>query len=452
MVCKPIDENIFRRYLMLCRLTRVTLQCMNDLVARYIAENIPLSKSDKILIGLSGGADSVALLLIMNSLGYYCEAAHCNFNLRGDESDADEMFVVSLCERLNVKLHKVSFDTVGYAERNKQSIEMAARELRYQWFEEIRSSNNLDYVAVAHHKDDSVETVLLNLVRGTGIAGLAGIKPVNGRIIRPLLCMTRDEVLKYLDCEGQDYVTDSTNNEDEYARNKIRLSIIPMLLQINAGAKENIHRSAENVMSAFKIYNIYIDEAKKRVLRGDDICVEAIKKEPEAETLLFEILKDKGFNFQQTRNIYKSLDSQPGKVFRSDGWQVLKDRERLIISSLADVEMCCKPKFSVREVEVDDNFKIDPNKNVAYFDKDKIRGDEQVRLCVTGDWFIPFGMKGKKLVSDFLTDQKVPITEKSKQYLLCFGNDIAWVVGRRTDNRFRVDNNTKRVLIYTIVE
>lgn len=425
---------------------------MKDLVSRYIEENTPLSKSDKILIGLSGGADSVALLLIMHTLGYYCEAAHCNFNLRGDESDSDEKFVVNLCQKLKVKLHRVSFNTVGYASINKMSIEMAARELRYDWFEKVRSNNDLDYITVAHHKDDSVETVLLNLVRGTGIAGLIGIKPVNGKVIRPLLCITRYEILTYLENECQEYVTDSTNNEDEYARNKIRLNIIPMLLQVNAGARENIYRSSENLMSVYKIYSKYIQEARDKVMCGDNISISAIKREREAETVLFEILKDKGFNYQQIKNIYKSLDSHSGKVFYSSEWLVLKDRDKLMVSPLNTTAYLSKPKFKIEEVSIDLDFKINKSKNIAYFDKDKIVGDEIVRLCEKGDWFIPFGMKGKKLVSDFLTDIKLPFTEKSKQYLLCFGDDIAWVVGKRIDNRFRIDETTKRVIIYTIME
>lgn len=425
---------------------------MKELVSRYIEENIPLSNSDKVLVGLSGGADSVALLLVMNSIGYYCEAAHCNFNLRGSESDDDERFVVDLCKKLNIKLHKASFNTLSYSKTNKISIEMAARQLRYDWFEKIRLSNNLDYIAVAHHRDDNVETVLLNLIRGTGILGLAGIKPLNGRIIRPMLCVTRDEVLEYLNNLGQRYVVDSTNNEDEYVRNKIRLNVIPILSHINTAAKENIHRSSENVMSALKIYNIYVDEAKKRVMLGDDISVSAIKKENEPETILFEILKNKGFNFQQIRSIYKSLDGQSGKSFYSSDWVVLKDRDRLIVSELLDKSLCESPKFLVEEVSVEDGFVINPSNKIAYFDKDKIKGGENVRLYSKGDWFIPFGMKGKKLVSDFLTDQKVPVTEKSNQHLLCFGEDIAWVVGRRIDNRFKVDSNTKRVVVYTIIE
>lgn len=437
---------------MLFRVTRVILWHMKELVSRYIEENISLSKSDKILVGLSGGADSVALLLIMNTLGYYCEAAHCNFNLRGNESDSDEKFVVNLCQKMKVKLHRVSFDTMGYANINKISVEMSARELRYDWFEKVRSSNDLDYIAVAHHKDDSVETVLLNLIRGTGIAGLVGIKPVNGKVIRPLLCITRDEILTYLENENQEYVTDSTNNEDEYARNKIRLNIIPMLLQVNSGAKENIYRSSENLMSVSKIYKKYIQESIDRVMVGNNISINSIKKETEAETVLFEILKDKGFNNKQIKSIYSALDSHSGKTFYSSEWLVLKDRDYLMVSPLTKTESFNKPKFKIEEVSVDVGFKISKSNNVAYFDKDKIVGNEIVRLCEKGDWFIPFGMKGKKLVSDFLTDIKIPIIEKSKQYLLCFGDDIAWVVGKRTDNRFKIDEKTRQVIIYTLIE
>ena len=223
-------------------------------VARYISQKKLFMPADKILVALSGGADSVALLCLLQTLGYECEAAHCNFHLRGEESDRDETFVRQLCTKRQVPLHTVHFDTLRTAEERHISIEMAARELRYEWFEKIRTKSNANVIAVAHHQDDSVETLLLNLIRGTGINGLRGIRSKNGHIVRPLLCLDRNEIINYLNRIGQDYVTDSTNLQDEYTRNKIRLNLLPMMQEINPSVKESILNTAEHLNEASAIY------------------------------------------------------------------------------------------------------------------------------------------------------------------------------------------------------
>lgn len=232
-------------------------------VAQYIAQERLLEAGGKAIVALSGGADSVALLLLLTELGYACEAAHCNFHLRGEESDRDEQFVRHLCEKRNIALHVVHFDTTQHAANRHISIEMAARELRYQWFETLRQELGADAVAVAHHADDSVETFLLNLMRGTGINGLRGIRPRNGRIVRPLLCLTRDDLLHYLDRQGQSYVTDSTNLQDEYTRNKIRLNLLPLMQEINPSVRRSILRTAAHLDEAATLYNIGIAEARE---------------------------------------------------------------------------------------------------------------------------------------------------------------------------------------------
>ena len=219
-------------------------------VAQYINQKRLFMPTDKVIIALSGGADSVALLCLLQTLGYNCEAAHCNFHLRGKESDRDEAFVCQLCAKRQVPLHIVHFNTVRTAEERHISIEMAARELRYEWFEEIRRKSGANVIAVAHHRDDSVETLLLNLIRGTGINGLRGIRPKNGHIVRPLLCLDRKEIINYLNRTGQDYVTDSTNLQDEYTRNKIRLNLLPMMQEINPSVKESILNTAEHLASS----------------------------------------------------------------------------------------------------------------------------------------------------------------------------------------------------------
>ena len=316
-------------------------------VAQYINRKQLLRPTDKVLVALSGGADSVALLRLLQASGYDCEAAHCNFHLRGAESDRDEAFVRQLCVKQQVPLHTVHFDTARTAEERHISIEMAARELRYGWFEEIRQKINADAIAVAHHQDDSVETLLLNLIRGTGINGLRGIRPKNGHIVRPLLCLERKEIISYLNRIGQDYVTDSTNLQDEYTRNKIRLNLLPMMQEINPSVKESILKTAEHLDDAASIYNIGIEEAKLRVKTPEGISIGALRQEAAPETVLFEILHPLGFNAAQVRDICQTLDGQPGKVFATPGWRVIKDRGSLLIEP---VQEAVKPLLEIKNI------------------------------------------------------------------------------------------------------
>ena len=246
-------------------------------VNRFIEEKSLFSQKDKILVALSGGADSVALLRVLLALGYTCEAAHCNFHLRGKESDRDENFVRGLCNELNILLHVVHFDTQTYATKHRISIEMAAREMRYEWFEKLRQECDASVIAVAHHRDDSVETFLLNLIRGTGINGLKGIAPLNGHIVRPLLNVNRQDILQYLEHLHQDYVTDSTNLQDEYMRNKIRLNILPMLGELNPSVSESIAETANRLAETSLVYNKEMAEAKNRVIKRNGNNLKATK-------------------------------------------------------------------------------------------------------------------------------------------------------------------------------
>ena len=413
-------------------------------VTKYIEKEHLFSPDDKILIALSGGADSVALLYILHTAGYHCEAAHCNFHLRGKESDRDELFVRQLCERMEIHLHTIDFNTTQYATEKHISIEMAARELRYQWFEKIRKECQADVVAVAHHQDDSIETILLNLIRGTGITGLLGIRPRNGAIVRPLLCINREEIIRYLQNIGQDYVTDSTNLQDEYTRNKIRLNLLPMMQEINPSVKESILKTAEHLDDAASIYNIGIEEAKLRVKTSEGISINALKQEAASETVLFEILHPLGFNAAQVRDICRTLDGQPGKVFTTPGWRVIKDRGSLLIEP---VQEAVKPLLEIKEHPYTPDFIIPRDKATACFDADKLKHPLSLRLCKQGDSFVPFGMKGRKKVSDYLTDRKFSLLRKERQWVLCCGDDIIWLVGERADNRFRIDEKTRKVLV-----
>ena len=416
-------------------------------VKEFIEKEDLFSKQDKILVALSGGADSVALTRILITLGYHCEAAHCNFELRGEESDRDEDFVRNFCRSLNIKCHSIHFETRRYAAQQSISIEMAARELRYNWFSKICEESDCQVVAVAHHKDDSVETMLLNLIRGTGINGLLGIRPKNGNVVRPLLCASRQEVVEYLHRMNQTYVTDSTNLEDEYTRNKIRLNLLPLMEEINPSVKDGLVKTSSYLNDISKIYQQAIKESIDRIFitPEKEISIEKLMNEPAPQALLFEVLSPLGFNSTQVEEVYGSLNGQPGKRFISSQWQVVKDRELLLIERVKTAND--KPLITFEEVLLTKEFVIPKDKNTACFDANKFKGVISIRKWEKGDYFIPFGMKGKKLVSDFMTDSKFSLLKKEQQWVLSCNDQIAWLIGERTDNRFRIDDSTQKVII-----
>lgn len=413
-------------------------------VYKFIDSNSLFNEKDKVLVALSGGADSVCLLRVLLALGYQCEAAHCNFHLRGEESMRDERFVDELCKKLDVKLHKIDFDTTAYASQKRLSIEMAARKLRYDWFDKIRCESGAAVIAVAHNENDCVETFILNLVRGTGINGLKGIKPKNGFVVRPLLEKRREEIIDYLTFLKQDFVTDSTNLQDEYTRNKIRLNILPMLEQINPQASQKIADTSRRLIDVAKIYNDEIAIAKERVMVDGNISIKALQKESVPKSLLFEILYPLGFNSSQIDDIYESVKlEQSGKVFRSDKYELLRDREMLIIRDIDRSEKL--PNLHIEKFEVDSTFKVPRDKNVCYVDADKLNGEPYLRKWERGDKFVPFGMKGKKNVSDYMTDRKFSLFDKEQQLVVCCGDNIVWLVNERSDDRFKVTKDTIRV-------
>ena len=416
-------------------------------VKEFIEKEDLCSKQDKILVALSGGADSVALTRILITLGYHCEAAHCNFELRGEESDRDEDFVRNFCRSLNIKCHSIHFETRRYAAQQSISIEMAARELRYNWFSKICEESDCQVVAVAHHKDDSVETMLLNLIRGTGINGLLGIRPKNGNVVRPLLCASRQEVVAYLHRMNQTYVTDSTNLEDEYTRNKIRLNLLPLMEEINPSVKDGLVKTASYLNDISKVYQQAIKESIDRIFitPEKEISIEKLMNEPAPQALLFEVLSPLGFNSTQVEEVYGSLNGQPGKRFISSQWQVVKDRDLLLIEKVKTAND--KPQIIFEEVLFTKEFVIPKDKNTACFDANKFKGIISIRKWEKGDYFIPFGMKGKKLVSDFMTDSKFSLLKKEQQWVLSCNDQIAWLIGERTDNRFRIDDSTQKVII-----
>ena len=429
-------------------------------VKRFIDQKSLLNKDSHVLVALSGGADSVCLLLLLAKLQYKVTAVHCNFRLRGEESQRDENFVRDLCLKNGIKLYVRSFDTHQYAVQNKISIEMAARDLRYAYFEQLRNEIGADAIAVAHHRDDSVETFIMNAVRGTGIRGLGSIQPRNGYVIRPFLCVSHDEILCELQDYGQQYVTDSTNYETVYTRNKVRLDIVPLLRSLNSSASENIFTTIMNMQETLKIYNSFIEEMKRKcVSEENDACIVSmtqIRACISPISVLYEILSEKGFNRNQVCEMLDITDS--GRTFISSRDDTdnhvniaLIDRNRIIIrrKSSDDFEivgLSDYPNIKVSVVDVSD-VEINSNPRFAYIDEDKVKGHLFVRKVEPGDKFRPFGMKGFKLVNDLLTDMKVDVFQKQQQLILCDEQSVVWVVGRRSSEDYRIDSSTRKVLV-----
>lgn len=424
-------------------------------VRLFISQQRLLSERTRVVVGVSGGPDSVCLAILLQKLGYEVIVVHCNFHLRGDESMNDEKFVKDLCNRLALPYYKVDFDTENYAVQHKISIEMAARELRYTEFRNIKEKYGARAIAVGHHQDDNAETMMLNLVRGTGIKGLCGIQPRNGDIVRPLLCLTRREVLAYLQEEGVGYVTDCTNSEDIYARNKVRLKVMPLFDSINQGALQNITSTIENLNEVLKVYKKAMEEASQDCCQHKEngelhIIISKLKQLPSPISLLHEILSPLGFNKKQLKDILSSLDvevsvhtNNTGRMYEASGRRLLIDRGIIIVEGTNYF-----PTDIHKEIIPIDQLVINKSPNYAYIDADKLHSPLTMRTPKEGDSFAPFGMKGRRrLVSDFLTDLKLNRFEKEKQPLLTDGNEIVWVVNRRSSELYKVDKNTKRVLV-----
>ena len=416
-------------------------------VERYINKHKLLTPSELYIVALSGGADSVALLLLLKNAGFNVHAAHCNFRLRGAESDRDEVFCVELCHRLGVELHRVHFDTREYAELHKVSIEMSARELRYKWFEQLREDIGAAGICVAHHRDDSVETVILNMVRGTGVHGLVGIRPRNGYILRPLLCVSRDEIEGFLTSCGQKYITDSTNLEDEATRNKVRHHIIPELQQLNGKALENIQRMTERMAAVEELLDAY--KAQTIVRKEDGIAIR--KLDVLNDYLLYELLADYGFNSAQASQICDSMRADSvGSVFSSADYDLLVDRECLLVEPhLEPMKPFVIPETGTyildekHKIRVESGaFEVSKDPLVATLDASKVHFPLTVRRAEEGDWMVPFGMSGRKLLSDMMTDLKKSIFDKRKQIVVTDNQGIIiWAVGLRVSQNVAILSN-----------
>lgn len=430
---------------------------LKTLVAHYIEDRRLLDKSRLQLVALSGGADSVALLLLLRDLGYRLEAVHCNFQLRGDEADRDEDFCQSLCDELALPLHRAHFDTRAYAQLHGISIEMAARQLRYAYFRQLREAIGAEAICVAHHRDDSVETILLNLIRGTGIHGLTGMKPRQGDVVRPLLCVSRADLVSYLDGLGRSYVTDSSNLVADVKRNKVRLQILPMIEAINPSFRDTVLTMAAELEGIEQV----VDTQLAHYAEATELSIEAIQQEPSAELALYYFLQPRHFNPSQIRQIADRLAASSGSRWISPTHELLSDRGRLTIHPLeADAprpmripetgrySYANEVTIRLSRAERDDRFVLPTSPETVALDADKVRFPLIIRRTQPGDRFVPLGMKGGKLVSDFLTDQKKSVWEKRHQVVVCDAEDqILWIVGNRIDHRVRITDSTRRILL-----
>jgi tRNA(Ile)-lysidine synthase len=434
---------------------------MLDKFTAYINEKHLIEPHQKVLLAVSGGIDSMVLLHLFEKSEFDYGVVHCNFQLRGDDSDNDEEFVKNQVLLHGVPFFSTHFDTEEYAKMNGISIEMAARELRYNYFEKIRTENNYDFIATAHHQDDLLETFFLNLSRKTGIRGLTGIKEKSGHIIRPLLFASRNEIEDYAQINYIGFREDHTNSEVVYQRNFIRHRILPVFSELNPAFKKNFSETIENLRSVEDVFLFFMQKEIKNVTSADGhdvlVSIEKLKQFEYSFVLLFEILTPFNFNANVVQQVFNSLDNLSGKQFFSKTHRVVKDREHLFITPLPepenrifyvekdDIELFAPFDLTIEKTSID-GFEIIKSYSVACLDLKKLEFPLLVRKWKSGDYFQPLGMTGFKKISDFLIDEKIPVHQKENTWLLCSGQKVVWVMGHRIDNRFKISEETRQVL------
>lgn len=435
---------------------------------RYNARHALFSHDDKILLTVSGGVDSMVMLALFVEAGYNIGVAHCNFLLRGAESDEDEATVTAEAAKYGVPFYNKRFDTQAEMERTGESMEMAARRLRYEWFEQLCEEHGYTTIAIAHHIDDSIETFFINLLRGTGLRGLTGITRQRGNIVRPLLFAERKEILEYAVAHKIPYREDSSNRSTKYLRNKIRLGLLPMIREINPRFTSIMRGNLYRLSDAQRFIEAGIAKIKEQVLEScngiDRIHTSLIEPHFPQEFVIYEILNSVyGFKGDVVDELYKALVSgSSGKRFYAREHMACIDRSDIVISAIADDDPCqtlvereairsyCGNSVLYYEhTDIDNVSDYNAPQEIAYLDEQKLSYPLTLRRWQEGDSFIPFGMMGRKKVSDFLTDRKMSVVEKSRQFVLVSGEDIVWVVGCRIDDRYRVTNRTEDILKIT---
>jgi len=427
-----------------------------DKLEKNLQNNFPKLLKSNLLIAISGGIDSVVLAHLMHTLDCTIGFAHCNFQLRGSESDADALFVKELADTLSATAFIKKMDTESYSKEKGVSIQMAARELRYDWFEEIATTHAYDYILTAHHKEDVLETFLINLTRGTGIDGLTGIPKKNGKIRRPLLCFSRQEITDYAQQNKIAWREDKSNASTKYLRNKIRHDIVPILKEINPKLLDNFDKTLKHLNESNSIIKDRIESLKRHVTSIDkegvlNISVRKIKELKNPKANLYELLKPYGF--MNSKDVSQLLKAQSGKQVFSKTHRLIKNREALLLTELKtdDQNYHVIPENSVAiKTPLHLEFAMvkqqgTNNTKTAYIDKNLLNDRLIVRKHQKGDYFYPIGMQGKKKISKYFKDEKLSLLEKEQTWLLCNGNEIIWVIGRRLDNRYKVTSDTQSI-------
>ena len=429
----------------------------------FVSDNNLFSKDDRILIALSGGVDSVVLSHLMCRANYKISLAHCNFHLRDEESNRDEAFVRRWAKENNIPLFVKEFDTYQYMKENKLSLEMAARDLRYNWFNSLLESEGFTCLCTAHHLDDSIETFFINLLRGTGIAGLHGIKVKNDKIVRPLLFATREEILSYAKQNNISYVEDSTNSETKFTRNKIRHNLFPVLREINPNFEFALKKDIEYLNDTEFIFRREIEKTKKEIIETEQevikINISKLKQLNPMKIYLYEILSEYGFNETNINDILSCLDEISGKQFFSKTHRLVKDRHYIFIDVIKNnttndlflIDNCQSSLIHPLKMQIEllrdlKFINISKDKNIAMLDADLLKFPLILRKWRQGDSFVPFGMKKEKKLSDYFTSNKYSLLDKENQWILCSEEKIVWLVSERIDDRFRISNKTKNIL------
>lgn len=428
---------------------------------KFINEHHLFTPKDKLLLAVSGGVDSVVLCELCKRAGYDFAIAHCNFKLRGNDSGRDEQFVKQLAEKYAVPFYVTAFDTNAAAKATKKSIEETARNLRYEWFEEIRSKNNYVFIATAHHANDNIETVLMNFFRGTGIKGLHGILPKQNKIVRPLLFAKKEALTSFAAANKLAFVTDYTNDQNDFTRNYFRNELIPAVKKVFPAADDNLLNNITRLGEAEQLYNDAINTNKKKLLevKGNEVHIPVLKLQQTKplQTVLFEIIKDYGFTSNQTVEVAALLQSESGKYVQSSAHRIIRNRKWLIISPnktdeaanilIEESDKTIAFELGLLQIEKHSELStINHQLSTAQLDAAEVKFPLLLRKWKQGDYFYPLGMQKKKKLSRFFIDQKLSLTDKEKVWVLESNKKIVWVIGLRIDDRFKITANTREVL------